>query len=226
MHPLPPPVVCLISALPAVTHLWWRCRGFRESSKNIESYSTEVLFLFWATLSCWAIAFHGRCCCIFEIYGLNLMHRPWGGLWSFNWQVLMPVVFVVDLCRQAEVGFVSGNSGKQSLFLCLWILCVVLLLQAGKGGRIGTAPSSSPSLHCLNKWNLLHRVCFNWGGKWLWGEKGWKGNEDLSFDAQKQLQWDGTDDCSLEGQWLNFANFSVIREGGVSKKNGGPVHGK
>lgn len=50
----------------------------------------------------------------------------------------MHVVFVVDLCGQAEVGFVSDNSGKQSLFSCLWILCVVLL-QAGNGGRIGTA---------------------------------------------------------------------------------------
>lgn len=50
----------------------------------------------------------------------------------------MHVVFIVDLCRQAEVGFVSGKSGKQSLFLCLWVLYVVLL-QAGNGGRIGTS---------------------------------------------------------------------------------------
>lgn len=42
------------------------------------------------------------------------MHKPRGGLGSFSWQV--PVVFV-DLCRQDDVGFVSGRLWKAKLVL-------------------------------------------------------------------------------------------------------------
>lgn len=72
----------------------------------------------------------------------------------------MHVVCVVDLCRQAEVGFVSGNSGKQSLFSCLWILYVVLL-QAGNGGRIGTGAGCSwPFQLSLSQSALSQQVGF------------------------------------------------------------------
>lgn len=119
----------------------------------------------------------------------------------------MPAGFV-DLCRQAEVGFVSGKLWKAKPVLVSLdpVSGAAASREEGQNWHRGWMPLAHPALPVC--FVSSHGFCCAVSG--LAGEesdceerragRAGKGNEVLSFNAQNLLQWNDTDNCSLEGQ--------------------------
>lgn len=158
----------------AVAHHWWKCRGFREMIKK--GQCVTLRFSSFSGLS-WA----GE-----QYYFMAAAAAFWENVWAKSyaqiskWAVillmgsaqLMYVVCVVDLCRWAVTGSVSGNSRKQNLFFRVSgsRMCCCCMQKCGQSLYKRWVPPAclvlaGSNCHLLNKQVLLRGVCFNQGGK-------------------------------------------------------------